>query len=916
MIPFIWAHLAKNKGRSVALLLGVLVATTGFTVLTGATDTARLQVTGEVNRSAAAAYQVLVRPKGTRTALENDRQKVRPNSLSGIYGGITPEQARQIAALDGVDVAAPIAMVGYANKGRTAIFDITNLLDQSLDRQLIRLDKTFLADRGLSTAKARSDFVYVTKHTVAWPNISAGGTSLGMQYTDGSSHAGKDMCDDGLAVLEDGVPVCQWIDRDEMSNLMRDTQGATLQVIQLMPDGKYRRGFGGISASELTTEDKAMAYVSWQVPMLLAAVDPQAEARLVGLDGAVTAGHYIGPADKLGKQPPPLNDPILPVLSVEQPYPDNGLRVDLSRIALTAPPPGDRPANALAMLDATTGPKLETRTLNGNPEQVGWGHHLAPFMRVGGVDYTENADGSLTAVPVPTDPEAWRSPNISGIHLPWQIYDTSFRTVKQTNELGFTDIVGLYDPGKVRTFDPLSKVPMETYQAPDATGGDQRSRDLLNGQTLRPDGNPAGYLATSPTLLTSLDLLDSLYSTLGLETERKAPISAVRVRVADVHGFDAAARERVRVVAERIAAVTGLDVDITYGSSPQPQAVDIAAGQFGRPALRLSELWTRKGVAAAIVSAVDRKSVVLFALVLVVCALFLANAVFAGVRDRRTELATLTALGWPAHRVFGVVLGEVAVLGLVAGAGTMLLAGPLGHLLDVGVPWHRALLAVPIALALALLAGLLPALAAARARPAKGLRPVALRPRRAGRPRGPIGLGLRNLLRVPGRTLLGAGALAIGITAATVLGAITFAFHGAIVGTMLGDAVSLQVRAVDTVAVGATVLLGALAVADVLYLNIRDRSAELATLRATGWTAGALGRLVAAEGFGIGVLGGLTGAGLGLGGAAWLVGSVTLGLLWTAAAALVAGALVATVAAIVPALLLQRLPTARLLAEE
>src|SRR3954470_21346464 len=89
VIPFIWAHLRGRAARSVALLLGVLVATTGFTVLTGATDTARLEVTGEVNRSADAAYQVLVRPTGSRTKLENDRQKVRPNALSGIYGGIT-----------------------------------------------------------------------------------------------------------------------------------------------------------------------------------------------------------------------------------------------------------------------------------------------------------------------------------------------------------------------------------------------------------------------------------------------------------------------------------------------------------------------------------------------------------------------------------------------------------------------------------------------------------------------------------------------------------------------------------------------------------------------------------------------------------------------------------------------------------
>ncbi|GLL03205.1 FtsX-like permease family protein [Dactylosporangium matsuzakiense] len=932
MIPFIWAHLRNRKARATALLLGVLVATTGFTVLTGATQTAQLEVTGEVSRSAGAAYQVLVRPRGTRTALEDDRQKVRPNSLSGIYGGITPEQVRQIAALDGVEVAAPIAMVGYANQGRDYKLDLTNLVDRSLDRQLIRIGRTFLADRGLSSAKARANFVYFTKHTVAWPKLN-GGTSDRMEYTDGSIHAGRDLCDDGLAALEDGAPICQWIDREEMSSLMSDTQGASIRIFQLTADGRFLHDAFTPGGYVLETADRAEVDLSWQAPMLLAAVDLQAEARLVGLDRAITAGHYIGPDDQLTKQPSsPIYEPILPVLSVERPYPDNSLQFGLSRIAMTAPPPGDTPARALAALDATTGPQLETRTVGGDPEVVGGGTQLHPFMRVGGVDYLENPDGSLTAVPVETSPEAWRSPDTSGIHLPWQIYDSSFRSISQTGKLGFTRVVGLYDPGKVQVFDPLSKVPLETYQAPEATGGDKRSRDLLGNAPLRPDGNPAGYLATPPTLLTSLDLLDQLYSKLGPESARKAPISAVRVRVADVRGFDAAARERVRVVAERIAAGTGLDVDITYGSSPQPQAVDVAAGKFGRPELRLSELWTRKGVAAAIVSAVDRKSVVLFALVLVVCALFLANAVFAGVRDRRTELATLTALGWPAHRVFGAVLGEVAVIGLVAGAGTVLLAGPLGHLLGVGVAWSRALLAVPVALLLALLAGLLPALSAARARPARGLRTApgpgrflrsptepdraTSRLRRAGRPRGPIGLGLRNLLRVPGRTLLGAAALAIGITAATVLGAITFAFHGAIVGTLLGDAVSLQVRAVDTVAVAATVLLGALAVADVLYLNIRDRSAELATLRATGWTAGALARLVAAEGFGIGVLGGLAGAGLGLGGAAWLVGSVTLGLLWTAAVAVVAGALIATVAAIVPALLLQRLPTAQLLAEE
>jgi ABC-type antimicrobial peptide transport system permease subunit len=114
----------------------------------------------------------------------------------------------------------------------------------------------------------------------------------------------------------------------------------------------------------------------------------------------------------------------------------------------------------------------------------------------------------------------------------------------------------------------------------------------------------------------------------------------------------------------------------------------------------------------------------------------------------------------------------------------------------------------------------------------------------------------------------------------------------------------------------ATVLLGAAAVADVLYLNIRDRAAELATLRAVGWSDAALGRLIAYEGLALGLLGAVTGAGLGLAGAAWLVGALPGTLVAVAVSVAAAGVLVTSVAALVPAALLRRLPTARLLAEE
>ncbi|MEV0129812.1 FtsX-like permease family protein [Dactylosporangium sp. NPDC050688] len=908
-----------------ALLIGVLTATTGFTVLTGATATARLQVTGTVEANVRAAYDILVRPRGSRLPLEDDRALLRPNAVSGIYGGITMDDWAKIRTVPGVDVAAPIAMAGSVNAAVGAPVDITDLVDRALDRQVIRVDRTLLADRGLSRAPATPVWVYVTKHDLSWPTF----TGSDLMFTGGQTIPYKEFCGGNFGVLEDGRPVCPFPEQDQVT----DATTQNVHVVRLRPDGTFDTAIWGGQPPQA----RLVVTVAWHEPMLIAAVDPQAEDRLVGLRGA-TQGTFLSdaPARTTGPEAGTPPKKIVPVLATSRRYADTTAAVTLSRARIDGPLPAGEPGAVLAAMAAAPATRLREDLLDtdaayqhttsteiargGEGYSFVYGHEW--LLQIGGVTYLQSPDGGLAAVPVPYDAAAYVLPHTFGFPAPWQIDDTSFRTVRNVSVRKYGDatktefgVVGTFDPQRLTTFNPLSRVPMETYEPPLVVGADQYTRDLLGDRPLAPGANPAGYLSSPPMLLTGIDTLqDVLGDTQG--TDRAAPLSAVRVRVAGVHGFSATSRERVRLVAQDIAARTGLDVDITYGSSPAPQTVTLAAGRYQRPELRVTEHWVKKGVAASIITAVDRKSAVLFGLVLVVCALFVANAVAAGVRDRRTELATLAALGWPAHRIFAAVLGEVATIGAAAGLGALALAGPLGALLDVRTTWTQALLAVPTAVVLSLLAGLLPALGAARGRPAHGMRPAVARPRRAGRPRGPLTMGLLNLVRVPGRTALGAGALATGIAAATVLGAITFTFHGAIVGTLLGDAVSLRVRAVDTIAVAATILLGVLAVADVLYLNIRDRAAELATLRATGWTAAALARLVAAEGLGIGLLGGALGAALGVAGAAWLVGDLTAGLLTTAAWAVAAGAALATCAALVPAVLLQRLPTAQLLADE
>lgn len=245
---------------------------------------------------------------------------------------------------------------------------------------------------------------------------------------------------------------------------------------------------------------------------------------------------------------------------------------------------------------------------------------------------------------------------------------TAGKTTKVTDEpLPVLD--GTFSPGKIAAFDPLSQVPLGPYQPTVATPASPSSRKALGGGDLLPDLNMGGLVTQPVQLITTLAALPTLENSeyTGTAQLARAPISVIRVRVASVTGPNPASLNRIKTVAEQIELRTHLTVDIVAGSSPAPTTVAVPADRYGTPAPLLSEGWVSKGVAISILTAVDRSSVALFVLILVVCALFVANSATAAVRGRRTELGVLTCLGWTRPRVFATVLGEVTLIGLTAG---------------------------------------------------------------------------------------------------------------------------------------------------------------------------------------------------------------------------------------------------------
>jgi putative ABC transport system permease protein len=934
-------ELIHRRSRSLALLLGILVAATSFTVLTGASESQRLEVRGTVAKAFRGDYDILVRPRGARTAHERQAGELQPNFLSGLFGGISLAQWRTVRALPGVEVAAPIANIGYVLATAHVPVDLSDVAGRR-GRVVLRIRVRWRTDRGLSRVPDRPSYLYVTPNRLSpGPGIDAPGMS---------SYHGDALRED-VPGRRKPVRVCSRVTDADLIEVEGPFSVASRTQLACFS----RTSRTGRIGYDWYHHGRPAIELPWTFPLLLSAIDPREEARLSGLDHAIVRGRYLRAADRprlpestvvAARRSNDFVVPRLPVLAASRALIDEQAELAIERLpaaATTAILRRERSADDAVAIRRVLqkqppAPVVERRrvgtargyrellrnlTTTGRYDVRVTDLHADQFWRIGPTAYRRRGR-TLIARSYRRDDSVW-SPGNFGV--PPAAQDDGFRRVRTVrdafygprrpqDEASVLTNVGVFDPDRLRGPRAAGAAPSTVFQRPSLTARDERTARLLQGRPLAPNGNLAGYLAQPPSLLTTLRGARIYWSERFPTEEGKPPISAIRVRVAGVTGIDQVSRERIRQAAERIATRTGLDVDITAGASGAPTAIELAAGRFGRPALSLTEPWIRKGVATRVLSAVDRKSVVLFTLILVVCALFVANATSAAVRARRTELGILASLGWTTGRLFAVVLAEVATIGLAAGLLGALLAVPLAALVGVDASVARAALAVPAATALAMLAGLVPATRAARADPLAAVRPAVLEARRAWRPRGLVALAVINVMRTPGRTALGALSLAIGVCALTLLLAATLAFHDTLVGTVLGDAVAVDIRSSDYVAVIATVVLGLAAVADVLFLNLRERSSEFATLTATGWDDHALGRLLSLEGLSIGALGATTGAVVGLAAAALFAGALPASLLLTTLTAAVGGTVLAGLAGLAPAQWLRRAPSLPVLAGE
>ena len=801
--------LGANPGRLIVLVAGSVSVALAASALLIASTSSLAVVQQQLNAGWRGPYDILVRPADTEASAGG---RVPANYVSVRGSGISRAEWDAIQAIPGVEVAAPVASLGWMTDGGPPV---------SVELQDVAAETVYLVDVQVSVGGER-----VVSHVGAfarppeagpWPLSVGLGTTVDFGNGDLNLDLAQLPSTWGLVVGIDPIAEDQLIGLDRFVSGRALTRG----VSQVFDQQAQREAVG--------------------VPIVTAAhseVPGTLQVSVLRLEGV--APEVVQAA--LDAIPPPADSEAVEAYLAEQQRVLRQLTEDAATTQIAAD---------AAPLDELLTPLREPRlalTASGNltadASSFGgaWGIERSVVLVPKPAPYTHSGDDRLRLQPVGT----W-----DALILPQlERLAAADYTLGQANLANGRD-EPIYRPLDVATPPPFSLQPLGTVdlgaiaaeyetatsyaplgiygEAPRhlvATAGGQPTDKLLPASL-----NPAGINPLPPIGLTNLEAVEALRG------ERF--IDAIRVRVAGISGYDPGAISRVEDVAQAILQRTGLRVDVVAGAAASD--VEVEVPDLGV----ISERWTTLGEAPRIESGAAGLSGVLLAGGVAVALAYLVTFALVLVEDQAPELSTLRLIGWRRRTVLALLAGQALIVGLGAGIIAVTAYAVLAPADGSTLRWLTYGLLLGAVLGAHLLAiaavGTLatrPLASALRGRSVDGGR------RAVSSIRGlAISQALESRLQFVGTAI----ALVAAVTLAGFVATVELVFNGALRGTLLGQQVALRIAPYHLLGAAAALFAAGAVVLDNALLTVERRIATLGLLRALGWRAGPVRRLVFAE---------------------------------------------------------------------
>ncbi|MBB2483354.1 DUF4352 domain-containing protein [Bacillus sp. APMAM] len=814
MLRFIWQNWWRHKERFILLLIGALIISSGLSYLVGLSETNKGTIVDTLQKRWSASYDIVVRPHGSRSVTE-EKHLLEPNYLSGLSGGISMKQYEKIKALTDVEVAAPIAMIGYAN------YDV-NLKPLTVKQKgLYRVREQDITDNGVNKIVNTVD-KYFPKGN--WDPMNKG--------------------------PEYGVV-------DSVKNLSVFTFA------------------------------------------LLAGIDPEQEAKLVGLDKAVIKkgkSRYFNDEDNsFFKKTDDSTINEFPVIVSNQAFVDKTNYFTIERLDL--PFQNSKEAETTMktvkmnggdkFLDTIKGTVVQKYTFTGKQafdlfvkSTTGIDFNTGKPYYGGDASYKEYGEwivirpSPLKYNPVTSPyPDRWpfayevKKHGVTDDEKLSFIGNESFRIPKTFGKSSNNwprikpNWIGFYDPSKLKiSQDPTTELPMETYRP--ATADlvlDKNKKPVNPAKSLKPTDNPFDFLASPPVMLTTIEAAQQI---LG-----DKPISSIRVKVAGVKDLSEESQKKLEKVAKQIEDETGLITDITLGSSPQPTLTHAPAISGQKEIGWLQQPWVKIGSSISIFREAKVGFSEVIGSVIVVAIIYVWASSLVSLLARRKEFAVLLAIGWRPNQLAKLLFLESVIVGSFVAIVAWIMLGTVFILGNTMFSPMRFILTGLFGLLIYLLGAIIPAWISRNISPYETMNTgeISKSSKRLLRTRGLISMAFNHLVGKWKRSFLSIIAIALPTSFLAFFLFITFRLKGVMYTTWLGQYVALEVGPMHYTAMAVALVIAILTTVEIMWQNISERSGEIALLNAVGWRNGSIRFLILAEGLLSGIFAGIIGLALAIG---------------------------------------------------
>ncbi len=820
--------------------IGLLLFAVGLSTFAATTQSVDISTRSAISEHWRGTYDLLVRPPQAVSAWERETGLVEGNYLGTPRGGITLEQYRLIAGMSSVEVAAPVATVGYLlNDTGSVTFKLPPPQPNTLYHLRVRLS-------GPHTEFNREWETF-------WAALSRTGEVAFLGEQPDSLINGK-FLQFGLGNLPRQWTLLAGIDPVQEARLVN--LPATLTQGEYLPEEPGMKqvydGDNLLPAVPLLVSRNAFlgdAKLLVQGESITVDNEYLQDATLSDVQERIQMAHrtlWLTQTLSLEGNLSPLSGNAILFSPNEEPkIGEEGMFTAVDKGTLLYP--GEISYTPLDVLPSGAEYRSGFKTF-----PLGrWGDIVEPALR----------QVRQTTV----DDAYWK--NLVSV-LPETLV---FRPLDVRSLPPFTfQVRGRYDFASLAApQDPLVYTPLGIYEPPAGVVRYDENGTPLPEQIYYPDLNPGGFLPRPPLALTTLDAAQYL-------SGRDDFIDAIRVRLSGIEAYTPENLAKVERVAAEIAERTGLHVDIVAGSSPQKVLVQVPDLGY------VEEQWTTLGAAVQVSGGITAANVVLLGVFLLAAVLFMAEISQVSLLGRYPEIGMLRATGWSTTHILSYLLSDVLLMGAFAGGVSVLASLALNTALGLHITGGILGGVFLIGVGACLLGAFFPAWRVTLRWPVELLRrgEMSLPAPSDGKvpPLHLVGLAWRQVWGRRTRFLLTACIVAFGISLNIfVLGAL-LALRGRLEVTLLGTFVSLHLRSYHVLMALVVLAMSFLAVSGNLLLSVTERSQEFALLRALGWPLRSLRRLVMSEAVLSVLAGGVPGA---LGGAGLLALAVRdVRLLW------------------------------------